>query len=175
MKEQKKVLVPEMERGYYMKFIHRINKNIILNKFEEQFDFSQLHDIMKSYSYDILLLKAPYHILGDLTVSFEVLRAELRSLFINIRDDFAQMSYEVHMHGKGAVVSYTLPIIISSDIIPSLNGDRLTASLTIQQIFNFLESYDSEYWNRQKQNVVEYFNKFVMRTYNILKVIEGVN
>lgn len=161
MGEQKKILVPDRERECYMKFIHSVNKNIILNGFNGEFSFEQLQEITKSYSYDTLLLNAPYYILGDLTVSFEVLRAELRSVFIDISDDFAQMAHKV------------LPCLVT-DIISSMNSDRYTASTVITQIFNFLKSYNSEYWEHQKRICVRIFNKFVMRTYNTLKVVEGV-
>ena len=173
MEEQKKLLVPDREREYYMKFIHEVNKNTILNKFEGEFSFQQLHDIMKSYSYDTLLLNAPYYILGDLTVSFEVLRAELRSVFINIRDDFAQMIHKVSVNGKGISIGHILPCLVT-DIISSMNGDRHTAASAVPQIFNFLESYNSDYWEQQKKICVRIFNKFVMRTYDTLKVVEGV-
>ena len=173
MGEQKKILVPDRERECYMKFIHSVNKNIILNKFEGEFSFQQLQEIMKSYTYDTLLLNAPYHILGDLTVSFEVLRAELRSLFINICEDFAQMMYEVRIIGNKMSVDHILPSLVT-DIISSMKSDRYTASTAVPQIFNFLKSYSSEYWEHQKKICVRIFNKFVMRTYNTLKVVEGV-
>lgn len=174
MKEQKKVLVPDRERECYMKFIHDVNKNIILNKFEGDFSFQQLQEIMNSYSYDTLLLNAPFRILGDLTISFEALRAELRSLFINITDDFAQMMYDVSINGNKMSVNHILPCLVV-DIISSMNSDRYTASTAVPQIFNFLKSYsNSEYWEQQKRICVRIFNKFVMRTYNTLKAVEGV-
>lgn len=173
MGEQKKILVPDRERECYMKFIHSVNKNIILNGFNGEFSFQQLQEITKSYSYDTLLLNAPYYILGDLTVSFEVLRAELRSVFINISDDFAQMTHKVSVNGKGISTSHVLPWLVT-DIISSMNSDRYTASTAIPQIFNVLKPYNSEYWEHQKRICVRIFNKFVMRTYNTLKVVEGV-